>query len=104
MIRCLSYLNSISDIGNKKYKILVPTITFNNGGSFSDIKLLLVVIGALFPLFVLLFSQSVSSYSRDILRKLSLDPYPHVYRLKHLNRHIFSPHLDPSWRTRNRHE
>ena len=29
MIRCLSYLNSMSDITNKKYQILVLTITFN---------------------------------------------------------------------------
>ena len=29
MIRCLSYLNCISDIANKKYQILVHTITFN---------------------------------------------------------------------------
>ena len=29
MIRCLSYLNSMSDIANKKYQILVHTITFN---------------------------------------------------------------------------
>ena len=28
MIRCLSYLDSMSDIANKKYKILVHTITF----------------------------------------------------------------------------
>ena len=48
MIRCLSYLNSMSDIVyKKKYKILAHTITFSiivfqsaeikeNGGSFSD--------------------------------------------------------------------
>ena len=47
MIRCLSYLNSMRDIANKKYQILVHTITFNyycfqstgikeSGGSFSD--------------------------------------------------------------------
>ena len=47
MIRRLSYLNSMSDIANKKYQILVHTITFNiiffqsagikeSGGSFSD--------------------------------------------------------------------
>ena len=29
MVRCLSYLNSLSDIVYKKYKILVHTITFN---------------------------------------------------------------------------
>ena len=29
MVRCLSYLNSMSDIVYKKYKILVHTITFN---------------------------------------------------------------------------
>ena len=29
MIRCLSYLNSMSDIANKIYLILVHTITFN---------------------------------------------------------------------------
>ena len=29
MIRCLSYLNSMSDIANKKDKIVVHTITFN---------------------------------------------------------------------------
>ena len=29
MIRCLSYLNSMNDIGNKKYKISVHTITFD---------------------------------------------------------------------------
>ena len=28
MIRCLSYLNSVSDIVYKKYRILVHTITF----------------------------------------------------------------------------
>ena len=28
-IRCLSYLNSMSDIANKKYQILVHAITFN---------------------------------------------------------------------------
>ena len=28
MIRCLSYLNSMSDIANKIYLILVHTITF----------------------------------------------------------------------------
>ena len=29
MVRCLSYLNSMSDIVYKKYKMLVHTITFD---------------------------------------------------------------------------
>ena len=32
MVRCLSYLNSMSDIVYKKYKFLVHTITFNIKG------------------------------------------------------------------------
>ena len=44
---------------------------------------LVFVLGPLFVMFVLLFSQSVSSYSRDILRALPL--YGHAFR----------PHADP---------